>query len=52
MIKDDYNDCKNNTLNEVGEIVSSHYGKFEFLGKKVTQYPTYYFGCYMREFPI
>lgn len=47
MIKDDYNDCKNKTLYEVREIVSFHYEKFEFLGKKVAQYPTYYFGCYM-----
>ncbi|MCI7220370.1 MAG: hypothetical protein MR497_02325 [Bacilli bacterium] len=47
MIKNDYNMCKSMTIDEVSSLVSSHYEKFEFMGKSVTQYPTYYFGCYM-----
>ena len=47
MIKEDYNTSKGLTLDEVAELVSSHYEIFEFMGKKVKQYPTYYFGCYM-----
>lgn len=47
MIKKDYYECKGKSLQEVAELVSSHYEKFEFMGKKVMQYPTYYFGCYM-----
>ena len=47
MIKEDYNTSKGLTLDEVAELVSSHYETFEFMGKKVKQYPTYYFGCYM-----
>lgn len=47
MIKADYNACKHMNLEEVTNLVSSHYEKFEFMGKKIMQYPTYYFGCYM-----
>ena len=35
------------TLDEVSQLVSDHYEQFEFMGKPVRQYPTYYFGCYM-----
>lgn len=47
MIKNDYYLSKGKSLEEVTDIVSSHYEKFEFMGKKIMQYPTYYFGCYM-----
>ena len=47
MIKEDYNTSKGLTLDEVAELVSSHYEKSELMWKKVKQYPTYYFGCYM-----
>ena len=35
------------TPEEANAVVASRYEQFEFLGKKVRQYPTYYFGCYM-----
>ena len=47
MIKADYNACKGMKLEEVADLVSSHYEIFEFMGKRIQQYPTYYFGCYM-----
>ena len=47
MIKADYNACKGVKLEEVADLVSSHYEIFEFMGKRIQQYPTYYFGCYM-----
>lgn len=47
MIKKDYDVCKNKTLEEVSELVFSHYEVFEFMGKSIKQYPTYYFGCYL-----
>lgn len=47
MIRRDYNYCKNISLEEVSNLVSEHYEKFEFMGKSIQQYPTYYFGCYM-----
>ncbi len=47
MIKADYDASKKMTLEEVNNLVSRHYEVFNFLGKNVKQYPTYYFGCYM-----
>lgn len=47
MIRTDYYACIGKTIEEVSEIVSEHYEQFEFMGKKIQQYPTYYFGCYM-----
>ena len=47
MIKADYYACRGKQLEEVADLVSSHYEIFEFMGKKIQQYPTYYFGCYM-----
>ena len=35
------------TPEEANAVVSSRYEQFAFLGKKVRQYPTYCFGCYM-----
>ena len=43
----DYYACRGKQLEEVANLVSSHYEIFEFMGKKIQQYPTYYFGCYM-----
>ena len=42
-----YYACRCKQLEEVANLVSSHYEIFEFMGKKNQQYPTYYFGCYM-----
>lgn len=47
MIQRDYKTCKNLSIDEVANLVSNHYELFEFMGEKVKQYPTYYFGCYM-----
>ncbi len=47
MIRGDYRSCIGKSLEKVSRIVSEHYEQFTFLGKRVRQYPTYYFGCYM-----
>jgi len=47
MIRNDYNTCKSLDLDQVTELVSNHYEKFNFMGKDIQQYPTYYFGCYI-----
>ena len=47
MIKADFEASKGLSAEEVMKLVSEHYEKFEFMGKPVRQYPTYYFGCYM-----
>ncbi len=47
MIRSDYRSLMDKTPEEANAVVSSRYEQFEFLGKKVRQYPTYYFGCYM-----
>ena len=46
MIKEDYKACGEKTYDEVKDAVSK-YEQFEFMGKSIKQYPTYYFGCYM-----
>lgn len=45
-IREDYIACGAKTYDEVKDVVSK-YEQFEFMGKKIKQYPTYYFGCYM-----
>jgi len=47
MIRQDYYASKNLAIEEVSELVGEHYEQFEFMGQKIMQYPTYYFGCYM-----
>ena len=47
LIQQDYQIAKSLSLEEVSELVSSHYEQFEFMGKKIRQYPTYYFGCFL-----
>lgn len=46
MIKEDYKTCCTKTCDEVKDVVSK-YEQFQFMGKDIKQYPTYYFGCYM-----
>lgn len=46
MIREDHKACAAKTFDEVKDIVSK-YEQFEFMGKGIRQYPTYYFGCYM-----
>ena len=46
MIREDYKACGAKTYDEVKDVVSK-YEQFEFMGKKIRQYPTYYFGCYI-----
>ena len=47
IIQNDYHLCKRKSIDEVNEIVSTHYEQFTFMNKAIRQYPTYYFGCYM-----
>lgn len=47
MIRDDYRALKGKSPEEAGKVISTKYEQFEFMGKKIRQYPTYYFGCYM-----
>ena len=47
LIQEDYRSCKGKSLEEVDELVSSHYEQFSFMSKPIRQYPTYYFGCYL-----
>ena len=46
MIREDYKACGTKTYDEVKDVVSK-YEQFTFMGKKIKQYPTYYFGCYL-----
>ena len=47
MIRSDFERSKSLSEAEVMKLISEHYERFEFMGKPVRQYPTYYFGCYM-----
>lgn len=47
MIRSDYEACKGLGLEDVARLVSKRYERFDFMGRSVQQYPTYYFGCYM-----
>ena len=47
MIRSDFETSKTLSVEEVMKLVSKHYEQFEFMGKPVRQYPTYYFGCYL-----
>jgi len=47
MIKADYETAKGLSAEEAANLVSEHYERFEFMGRTVRQYPTYYFGCYL-----
>lgn len=46
-IRADYLVCQGKTAEEAAELAEAHYEQFEFMGKKVGQYPTYDFGCYL-----
>lgn len=45
MIRTDWRACAGKPPEEVSGIVSGHYEQFIFMGKKIRQYPTYYFRC-------
>lgn len=47
MIRSDYETAKTMSPEDIPALVSERYERFEFMGKPVRQYPTYYFGCYM-----
>ena len=46
-IQADYQRAKTMSLEEVSDMVSNEYETFEYMGKKISQFPTYYFGCYL-----
>ena len=46
MIRNDYHALKGKNIESVSEVLTK-YEAFEFMGKKIRQYPTYYFGCYL-----
>jgi len=53
MLQNDLNKAKSFTIDQVGELVGSHYEQFTYRSPKtgeehsVSQYPTYYLGCYL-----
>ena len=53
MLQNDLDKAKSLSLDQVGELVSSHYEQFSYLSPKtgtthtISQYPTYYLGCYL-----
>ena len=47
MIQNDYRLLKGRSAEEAGAVISGRYERFDFMGRTVRQYPTYYFGCYM-----
>jgi len=47
MIRNDYRSLKGRSVEEASEVLSKRYERFDFQGKPIKQYPTYYFGCYM-----
>jgi len=53
MLQEDLNHAKSLTIDQVAELVGSHYEQFSYLSPKtgavhaVSQYPTYYLGCYL-----
>ena len=53
MLQEDLNKARSLTIDEVAELVSSHYEQFSYLSPKtgeehaISQYPTYYLGCYL-----
>lgn len=53
MLQEDLNKAKSLTIDQVGELVGSHYEQFTYRSPKtgeehaISQYPTYYLGCYL-----
>ena len=47
MIQNDYRSLKGKSVEEAAAVISERYERFDFKGKTIKQYPTYYFGCYM-----
>ena len=53
MLREDLNKAKSLTIDQVAELVGSHYEQFSYLSLKtgkehaISQYPTYYLGCYL-----
>lgn len=47
MIQNDYRSLKGRSAEEAAEVISERYERFDFNGRTIKQYPTYYFGCYM-----
>ena len=47
MIQNDYISLKGRSAEEAAAVISKRYERFDFKGKTIKQYPTYYFGCYM-----
>lgn len=53
MLQNDLTKSKSLTMDQVGELISSHYEQFTYLSPKtgnthtISQYPTYYLGCYL-----
>ncbi len=47
MIQNDYQALKGKSIEDADAVISERYERFDFNGRKIMQYPTYYFGCYM-----
>ena len=53
MLQNDLNRSRSLTMDQVSELISSHYEQFSYLSPKtgtthaISQYPTYYMGCYL-----
>ena len=47
MIRNDYRSLNGKSIEEAAAVISKRYERFDWMGKTIKQYPTYYFGCYM-----
>lgn len=53
MLQDDLNTARTLSVDQVAELVGSHYERFSYRSPKsgkehaISQYPTYYLGCYL-----